>query len=539
MSWLGIFTLSGGVELHDVQIDNPAGFPKQPLAKVNELDAQIALMPLLAGEAKIGKLVLKQLNLDLIRNSKGKDNWEMKTNNSNSSNTKKSDKPTTKPASDKLIDNMRNSLSMLDKHSIAAIDISDANISYKDQQSKQQYQVKHFNLQSNAIEPNSTFPLKLGFDFSQSNPSMTGSIKLDTDVMLDPEQVALSLDNMKLRAKSKEKKSAPLDIDLSGNLAANLSKGSITGKFAIPKFTYDKNVASNIQSTLQGSMDPNSKTIDELIASSKITLNTSVAKVKIDKAKLSNIKVTTTAQNNVINLNPITANLYSGTFKGDVRIDNRRVTPRYNINVNINNVQAGALLKDVMDDSKFKASGTANMQAKISTAGTDEKAMKRNLNGSGNFALKNGVLPGIDIFYYVDMAQALIKRVAAPTSPQTQQTPFGDLSGSYTIKNGVVTNNDLLLVSPRLRAVGKGQVDLVRERIDYKIIATEQNLKLPIPIKITGHLDNPRIQPDVSALVRENIQDRLQQLLGGDSEASPTTDDSQKSFPIDLKSIFR
>ena len=67
--WLGVET--GGVTL-----SNHKDFGDQPFAQIEELGLRVKLVPLLSKQIEVDTLVLKGLNLNLVRNKQGATNWD-------------------------------------------------------------------------------------------------------------------------------------------------------------------------------------------------------------------------------------------------------------------------------------------------------------------------------------------------------------------------------------------------------------------------------------------------------------------------------
>jgi len=150
----------------------------------------------------------------------------------------------------------------------------------------------------------------------------------------------------------------------------------------------------------------------------------------------------------------------------------------------------------------------------------------KNLNGTSRFSVNNGVVEGIDIAYLLDSASNAVNGKFSTSGSNSNQTKFNTMSGAAVIHNGVMTNNDLLLDSPRFTAKGSGTIDLVNQRIDYllqtEIKQAEQNQKnnivnlygLAIPIHIAGDLKNPSIRLDTSVLAKAVAQQQLKKAQG-------------------------
>ncbi len=128
--------------------------------------------------------------------------------------------------------------------------------------------------------------------------------------------------------------------------------------------------------------------------------------------------------------------------------------------------------------------------------------MVETLNGNGNISFTNGAIHGINIAQMLRKAQTL-----GMGSAGEQKTDFAELSGSFTIANGILDNRDLKLLAPVLRVTGKGRVPMPPRTIDYeveaKLVASLQGqggsdalAGLPIPITVKGSWDDPSIATD-------------------------------------------
>nr|MEE4268104.1 AsmA family protein [Candidatus Krumholzibacteria bacterium] len=64
-----------GVKVADVAVMNPAGFSGDPLAQVQGVDLKLALLPLLKGEVRVGRLVLDAPRINLMTLADGTNNF--------------------------------------------------------------------------------------------------------------------------------------------------------------------------------------------------------------------------------------------------------------------------------------------------------------------------------------------------------------------------------------------------------------------------------------------------------------------------------
>lgn len=244
-----------------------------------------------------------------------------------------------------------------------------------------------------------------------------------------------------------------------------------------------------------------------------------IGKLKASGITSKNIVVTIDAENGLIRLNPLQADMYEGEYRGNVTVDAREDTLKLSLNENLSGIQAGPLLDDLTDEGKI--SGTVSANAKLTGQGKNISALKKTLSGNGGFEFKDGALKGINIAQTIRNAQARLKG-QQPQTDGPQETDFSALKGSFTADNGLVQNNDLELTSPLLRVTGKGTADLVSEAIDYGLRvaivgslegqggqALEELKGVTIPLKIGGTFSEPKPSVDLQNLFKEQASDEL------------------------------
>jgi AsmA protein len=260
-----------------------------------------------------------------------------------------------------------------------------------------------------------------------------------------------------------------------------------------------------------------------------------IGKLTISGTHSEKIHVEINATNGLINLSPMSANMYEGQYQGNVGLDARGKTLKLSLNESLKGVKVGPLLKDLTGDDKL--SGMANAQAKLTGNGSTVLHIKQTLSGNGNFSFTDGAVKGINIAESIRKAKATLKGETLPASDAPLQTDFSTLSGSFTATNGIIDNQDLLAMSPLLRINGAGKIDLPKEGIDYglkvSIVETSSgqggkalaDLKgLTIPVKITGTFSNPKPTVDLASMLKERatdevkakVADKLKDKLGGD-----------------------
>jgi uncharacterized protein involved in outer membrane biogenesis len=130
--------------------------------------------------------------------------------------------------------------------------------------------------------------------------------------------------------------------------------------------------------------------------------------------------------------------------------------------------------------------GHGDLSIDITAHGKSIKDAVASLNGSGSIALADGSLTS------EGMAELLNNAFGPRGDDRTgaRELEYTSLTGSGTIANGVLHNDDLRLTSPKMTATGAGTVYLSQRRIDYVWLPEVAN-RGSGQVLITGTWDNP------------------------------------------------
>ncbi len=246
-----------------------------------------------------------------------------------------------------------------------------------------------------------------------------------------------------------------------------------------------------------------------------------IGRLKVRGANVSDVKLKINAKNGILRVDPFSMNMYDGSLSGKATLNVQRDIPRIETAQRLEKVQAGPLLKDLGYTDRFE--GLMNFKANIWAKGLESEEIKRTLNGSGEFAFTDGAIVGFDIAQMVRN----IKAAFGSAEREKPRTEFSELKGNFTIKNGLIDNPSTYLASPLVRLVGKGQVNLPAESIDYRVepkfVATlkgqgDTKLRsgLMVPVIISGTFSEPKFRPDLTGLVKgETLKEEAAKLLEG------------------------
>ncbi|CUH46068.1 AsmA family protein [Ruegeria atlantica] len=202
----------------------------------------------------------------------------------------------------------------------------------------------------------------------------------------------------------------------------------------------------------------------------------------------------------VLQMNPAT--LFSGHLNGQVVANNR------------NGLSVGGnLTADGMDVQQAlsalggieRLSGTGSGSFEFLGVGQTEDQIMRSLSGKGRVDVGKGVISGFDL-----------DRLMGRSGGERGTTVFNSLSASFTMDQGVLWNNDLLMSLDNFRADGSGQVGIGNRDIDYLFtpVALRANSGngIAVPVKIVGPWSNPSIKPDLTKVIEAVAEGKAKEL---------------------------
>ncbi len=230
---------------------------------------------------------------------------------------------------------------------------------------------------------------------------------------------------------------------------------------------------------------------------------------------LTGVSVTLAASGGVLELFPLQAQVDGGAYSGHVVLDSRDSVPSLSLDEHLTGIEVGRLVST--GSKTMHVSGKGNVSLKATGHGAGADALLKTLNGHLDAFVTNGAVEGVDVGFQLARAEAVIRRQELPTAKDTQRTPFDVLKMSADIANGVAQTRDLTISSAVLKVTGQGSVNLPTKAIDFSLLAdtlrTAGNTPLQIPIKVTGSAADPTIRPDLEALAKGQLRQKVQDVL--------------------------
>jgi len=263
-----------------------------------------------------------------------------------------------------------------------------------------------------------------------------------------------------------------------------------------------------------------------------------IGSATVSNITLTQVHVGLTAKDGVTHITPATAKLYGGDYSGDITLDDRGPVAALKIDQTMTAVDMSQLLKDFAKTQRISGHGTVTTNLTASGLGGD--ALMKSLNGHIAANVDNGAVEGVDLWFEINRAVALVQKQSVPAGNSSGRTKFDAFKASADIVNGVATTKDLNIASQNLRVAGQGTTNLVTNAIDYQVKATilkeapttagaAGKTLADIPLTITGTTTSPNVRPDLEAMAKARIQQELGQHKG----------EVQQKLMDKLKGVFK
>jgi AsmA protein len=558
-----------GVKASNVSFSNAAGASTANMATIDSLALKLDLLPLLGGKVQVDEFILTKpvINLEVDKNGQG--NWVFETGDakeepkSETAASDSSDGSMNLGISDLNLGDVRivdGTISYIDQKAGTRTDLTDVNLNILlaglDEpfeakgdavwnQEKTELNIKVGALRAILENRNTTTNLSV----SSKNVSLKydGAVTtldplvLGGDTVLDVPSVRDLAEWVGQPINAAGDGFGPLNI--SGKVGVNASKYSFTGativfdkingvgdfsidlggkvpdivgKLALETLDLNPYMSADDQTSSSGAQTSTAKSgsaekwdttpidlagLNDLNAK----FDLSVQEILVNKIKIGSSALATTLKNGILDVGLNELNLYEGTGRGNVRVNAQNPTLKVSNSLTIENVQLQPLLTDAADFEKL--SGKGLVQVDVTTSGKSQADMVNALNGDGQILFEDGSISGINL-----AAMARNVATAFTDSGESQKTDFAELSGTFVIKSGILTNNDLKMLNPFIRLSGAGTVELppktMNYRIEPKLVATTQGQGgaeksgLAVPIIVSGSWDNLKFAPDLAGVLK-------------------------------------
>jgi len=370
-----------------------------------------------------------------------------------------------------------------------------------------------------ALQVSSFSPRKLvaalgqAFPVTTADPEVLNLVGLKAKLKGDPEHVSVSgavldLDESKLSFSIKAKDYSKPDVQFDLNL------DTIDLDRYLPPPAEDKTTEEKTKAKAPGAKE----TKIDYTPLRRLVLDGSirVGKLKAQGAKMQDLYLKVSGKNGRFALKPLTAKLYGGDLSAAGALDVGKDIPKSNIELHAKEIQAGPLLKDVLEKDLLE--GKVQAEVALSMAGDEAEAIKKTLNGKGDLLFTDGAIVGIDLAGMIRNAKAAFG--LAEKKAERPKTDFSELHSPFTITDGIVDTPNTSLVSPLLRVLVAGKANLVNETLDFRVepkfVATikgqgdtKERSGLTVPVLVTGTFSSPKFRPDLKGMLTKGLEEGI------------------------------
>ncbi len=556
------------LQLGPAQLGSPPEFGNAPFASLEHASMRVKVLPLLHKQLEIGRIEITGLTLQLTRNAQGRGNWQGPVNAAASPAAATPAQRSSQPA--RLPD-------------LAGIDVKDSRFTYAGTiANKLNFSLGHVTPDkpipaslSLELDRAGSPPLPISSKFELTFDPDKQTLNL-ANFMLQVSDAKLAgqvsgthvLDAPALQGQFKLE---PVSLrELMPHLGMTLPvtrDPKVLSKFALGgAFKYGQNATKfealtvelddsklqgsaavenldTLQSTFELSLNhidvdrylpppqPNQKAAPPPAAheakggtsdSALRTLDTkgafTIGSLKVSGLTLTSVKLGLLAKDGVMHLAPISAKLYGGDAAGELTLDSREAIPALKIDETLSNVDLAPLLKDFAKSDRL--SGHGNVTINVAARGADGDALTRSMVGRVTANVTNGAVQGLDLWFEVNRAMALIQKQGLPPGKDSGRTEFQTFKTSADLADGVATTKDLAIASQNLQISGKGTSNLISKAIDYQVLASilksapagkgaPAGSLAQIPLSISGTMSSPSVRPDLEGMAKARLQQEL------------------------------
>lgn len=243
-----------------------------------------------------------------------------------------------------------------------------------------------------------------------------------------------------------------------------------------------------------------------------------IGSARIFGLNVAQIRLTVVAKDGIVHIAPALARLYGGNYSGDITVDGRGAQPGMRVDQSMTGIDVAPLLTDLAKMERISGHGTVT--SNLTARGSTSEQVLKSLNGHVAAELTEGAVDGLDLWFEIRRALALVQQQTLPAGNSSGRTKFDMFKASADLKDGVASSRDLTIASQNLRVTGQGTVNLATDAISYQMRATILKetpaahaapgaILADIPLTVTGTLTSPQVRPDLAGIAKARVQQAL------------------------------
>ncbi|WP_460368766.1 AsmA family protein [Pseudomonas sp. Tul1A2] len=275
----------------------------------------------------------------------------------------------------------------------------------------------------------------------------------------------------------------------------------------------------------------------ERLAKLDVDADLTFGQLTLDKLPIQNAALKATGQGGLLTLTNLSGELYNGGFTANGTLDVRPSAPVLNLQTRLNRVPVEKILESQGKNPPVK--GLVTLTSNVTGSGNSQQALIDTLNGNASFVINNGVLLNANLEQQLCKGIATLNRKTLSGEPRGKDTPFQELKGNLTFRNGVASNPDLKVRIPGMTVNGDGDIDLRVLGMDYRVgiivegdtsampdpacqvgekfVGVEWPLRCRGPLELGAkacRVDNDRLGQVATRLAGDKLSEKIDEKLG-------------------------
>ncbi|MBY8933672.1 hypothetical protein PS619_04223 [Pseudomonas fluorescens] len=275
----------------------------------------------------------------------------------------------------------------------------------------------------------------------------------------------------------------------------------------------------------------------ERLAKLDVDADLTFGQLTLDKLPIQNAALKATGQGGLLTLTNLSGELYNGGFAANGTLDVRPSAPVLNLQTRLNRVPVEKILESQGKNPPVK--GLVTLTSNVTGSGNSQQALIDTLNGNASFVINNGVLLNANLEQQLCKGIATLNRKTLSGEPRGKDTPFQELKGNLTFRNGVASNPDLKVRIPGMTVNGDGDIDLRVLGMDYRVgiivegdtsampdpacqvgekfVGVEWPLRCRGPLELGAkacRVDNDRLGQVATRLAGDKLSEKIDEKLG-------------------------
>lgn len=199
--------------------------------------------------------------------------------------------------------------------------------------------------------------------------------------------------------------------------------------------------------------------------------------------------------------------LFDGLITGEFVVNNRSGLS-VGGDLSARDIALLPLLRETADFARLNGTGSADLQ--FLGSGASLNAIMNSLSGSGSLRFDRGEIIGFDL-------AGMLRNLDMSYMGEGNRTIYQAITGSFTMNDGVLRNDDLSVDADRVTVTGAGSVGLGAQVLDYRLtpvalVDRETGQSLRVPLLITGPWAAPRLRLDLEGLAEQRLREERERL---------------------------